>query len=679
MEKATTAVHIQLSIGGMTCINCQNKIEKELQYTEGIIDISVSYNNGTADIVYDQTKISLKEIISVIEKLDYEVLPEQGKRKNDLMDIICMLVIIVALYVMLQSMGILNLLAPSRLADSKMGYGMLFVIGLITSVHCIAMCGGINLSQCLPQSRKQEMGNDSKLAAFLPALSYNLGRVVSYTVIGFALGLIGFVLGGGAEVGLSALLQGSLKMIAGLFMIIMGINMLDLFPWLRKLTIRMPKAAALRIGQEKAKHRRPFLVGILNGFMPCGPLQSMWIVALATGNPFAGALSMFLFSLGTVPLMLGLGSIVSALGRKFTDKVMTVGAVLVVVLGLAMLSQGGTLSGWLSSDLLLALLIAFCIAGVLLSIPVKSRAGRRIAQVVSLVIIIGSCTMWNSQAAEVQSVSETDTELEVVDGVQVVNSTLMPGRYPNITVQAGVPVKWVIDAPEGSINGCNYKMIIQDYGIEHTFQTGENIIEFTPETVGTVTYSCWMGMIHGNIFVVDEEQGEAAASDAGTAAVEADTVVDADVDVPTPAGYTIPTENLAIAALKTDENGNTYQEVTIQLTDEGFAPAVVVLQSNIITIWNIDNQMEDAGNSVELLAPYYSTKLSLQEGVNQLNLYPGESFDVSTGDNRFYCYVKVVDDLETVDEEAVREEADSFETLIYPATVFESAGMSCCG
>ena len=75
------------------------------------------------------------------------------------------------------------------------------------------------------------------------------------------------------------------------------------------------------------------------------------------------------------------------------------------------------------------------------------------------------------------------------------------GEYPEITVKAGVPVKWIIDAPKGSVNGCNYKIFIQDYGIEYTFRTGENIINFTPDKTGTVNYSCWMGMIQGKIFV----------------------------------------------------------------------------------------------------------------------------------------------------------------------------------
>lgn len=653
---------IRLHIGGMSCVNCQNKIEEALHHTKGIIGVKVSYGNATADIVYDGEAISLEEIIAVIERLDYETFLKEKAAGLDMTNIICMLVIIVALYVMLQSMGILNLLVPSQLADAKMGYGMLFVIGLITSVHCIAMCGGINLSQCIPQVA-QGGQNDKRVAVFAPAFLYNMGRVLSYTAMGFVLGTAGFLIGG-TELGLSIFLQGILKIIAGLFMVIMGINMLGLFPWLRKFTLRMPKFLVRKIGKQKAKANRPFLVGILNGFMPCGPLQSMWIVALASASPFSGALSMFLFSMGTVPLMLGFGSIVSALGKKFTDKVMTVGAVLVVVLGLAMLSQGGSLSGLLPSDLLLVLVIAFCIAGVLLSIPVRGKAVEHMIKAVSMAVVIGSYALWSFQGTLAQSSSAADTNVEVVDGVQVVESTLSSGRYPNITVRAGVPVKWVIDAPEGSINGCNNRMIIRDYGVEYSFHTGENVIEFTPESTGTVRYSCWMGMIRGNIFVTDGTEGNAAAS--------------SEVSVPTPAGYAIPTKNLAVASPSKDEYGNEIQEVSITLTDEGFSPAVVVVQREKTVYWNLENRLSDAEKGTGLLAPYYSTQLTLKNGVNQLSLYPTESFDVSTDDNRFYAYIKVVDDLTAVDEVAVREEVDAFEPLIYPAEVFESSGMSCC-
>lgn len=656
----------RLHIAGMSCVSCQNKIERKLKNTVGIQDVTVSYNTGVADITYDSAVITLKEIKAVIEKLDYEALPEKEKPGHDIGRLAGILIIIVSLYGLLQKFGILNLLVPSRLADTKMGYGMLFIIGLLTSVHCIAMCGGINLSQSIPR-REEENDRNSRFGVFRPALLYNLGRVISYTAIGFLVGFVGMMIGGGSGEGLPTLFQGILKLIAGTFMVIMGINMLELFPWLRRFNLRMPKFLAVKIGGKKAASRQPLIVGLLNGLMPCGPLQSMQLVALASGNPFAGAFAMFLFSLGTVPLMLGFGSLISALGRKFSKKVMEVGAVLVVVLGLAMLSQGGSLSGLLPPDQLFVLVIMLCAIGLAASIPFRRNRYKAVSiAAVFIIMIVG--ILWNSQNGA-GSLNEANAaeEIEIVDGVQIINSTLSSGSYPNITVQAGIPVKWVINAPAGTVNGCNYKMLLKEYGIEHEFTEGENIIEFTPEKSGTVQYTCWMGMIRGNIFVT-EKDGAVTASSA-----------DGAVDVPVPSGYQIPSDALAVARLSKDENGRDIQEVSIELTENGFSPAVVVVESGIPVIWYINNTLADEENGTGLLVPVYSVKLELASGENSLYLYPQNSFDVSTDDNRFYAYVKVVDDVNQIDRTAIQQEVDMFETLIYPDIVFESSQMDCCG
>lgn len=660
----------RLHIGGMTCINCQNKIESRLKNTAGIEAASVSYSTGTAEISYDSSILTLKDIEAVIEQLGYEVLPETKKQETDIGKTVGLLVIIVLLYGLLQHFGVLNLLAPSRLADTGMGYGMLFVVGLLTSVHCIAMCGGINLSQCIPHCGDQ---SGTAPAALRPAFLYNLGRVISYTVIGFLLGFLGMMLGGDSGTGLSTLVQGIIKMIAGCFMIIMGITMLGLFPWLRRFNLRMPGIVAVKLGRKKAEGKQPLVVGLLNGLMPCGPLQSMQLVALASGNPFSGALAMLMFSLGTVPLMLGLGSLVSALGRRFTKEVMNVGSVLVVVLGLAMLSQGGSLSGLLLPDRLFVLIIMLCLIGTAASLPSGGRQYRAVGMAALVIAALGAGTVWGSMG-EKAGLSEEETaaeEIEITDGIQVVNSTLTPGRYPNITVQVGIPVKWVIDAPAGSITGCNYKLLLNEYGIVHEFTEGENIIEFTPTKTGTVQYTCWMGMLRGTIFVTDgDSTAEAASKEQGTEAA---------ADVPVPSGYQIPSDRLAVAQRTTDETGEEIQEVRIELTEDGFSPAVIVAEAGLPVAWYIDNSLEDAENGTDILAPLYYTELQLVSGENVLYLYPQESFEISTGDNRFYAYVKVVDDIEQIDEDAIRQEVDAFETLIYPASIFEDYGMSCCG
>lgn len=614
----------RMRIGNMTCISCQNKIEKKLRNTAGIETVDVSYSAGTAVVTFDTDIISYKSIVGLIEAMDYEVLPNQDRKPGSLRQVIGMLVIILSLYLLIDQSGLLNLLVPGQLADETMGYGMLFFIGLITSVHCVAMCGGINLSQCIPKSG-EEGTKKGRFSTVRPTFLYNMGRVISYTAVGFLVGALGSV------VTFSNTLQGVLKLAAGLFMVIMGINMLGMFPWLRKINPRMPAIFAKKIDQEKSKSGSPFLVGLLNGLMPCGPLQAMQIYALSTGNPFSGALSMFLFSLGTVPLMFGLGALSSVLGKRFSQKVMTIGAVLVVVLGMSMFSQGLSLSGIQPPDLLTNII---------------------------------------SNEGESQ---EKQEQVTIKDGVQIVKSTLSSGRYPNIHVQADIPVKWIIDAPQGSINGCNNRMLIRDFGIEYSFQTGENIIEFTPGAAGKISYSCWMGMIRGSIYVSEER-----ASNTENDSEMEETLKKYTPEKPVPANYIIPVEQVEISKDAVDATGKPIQKITIELTKQGFSPGVFVVQSGIDVEWEIIDNTSESETGTDLLVPDFKTVLYLEKGENVLYFTPTESFDFSTGDNSSYGYVKVVDDRETVDLNGVKEEVSQFKTMIWPDDTFQGAGGSCC-
>lgn len=625
----------KIRIGGMTCISCQNKIEKKLNSTDGIESATVDYAKGIADVVYHPDLVTLKEIAAVIERLDYEVLADNQTAADNKTRGVGLIILILSLFMLLQQFGVTNFFNSFPLAEEGMGYGMLFLIGLLTSVHCVAMCGGINLSQCIPQVERPASG---PLASLGPSFLYNLGRVISYTVIG---GLVGAL---GGVISFSGAFKGVVQLAAGMFMVIMGINMLGLFPALRKLTPHMPRFFSRKINEEKGRSKSPLYVGLLNGLMPCGPLQAMQLYALSTGSMTQGALSMLLFSLGTVPLMFGLGALSSVLSKKFTRKVMTVGAVLVVVLGLSMFSSGMSLSG-------------FSFAG-------SSGSSQGEAQVV------------------------------IENGVQQISSTLASGGYPAITVQSGLPVRWTIEAPEGSINGCNNRMIIPEYNIEYQFQPGENVIEFTPSSSGTFPYSCWMGMIRSSITVVENGSELSNGSDGSTSsgngidgrATYPDDTNGSDSDQdffdygttlePVSANITIPAEKLAVAEMK-----GGYQTVSVELTDRGFSPAIIVVQAGISVQWVLRDSSA-LGTNADLLIPAYSTKLTLTPGNNTLNFVPLESFDFSSGDHTSYGYIKVVDDLSSIDAESIKAEVRDFETLIWPPELFnagEAAGAGGAG
>lgn len=223
----------------------------------------------------------------------------------------------------------------------------------------------------------------------------------------------------------------------GVFMVLMGINMLSLFPWISKLfsIFRRKK------DKEKTRSSKPFIVGLLNGFMPCGPLQSMWLVALATASPLKGAISMLLFSLGTVPLMVFFGSIFSLLGYHFK----IIENKLVIVLGLSMMGQGGSLSGFLPPDLLLYPKVAFFLSPIVLSIRVRRKMTKATLATASIIIIAMSILLWSFQGRLISTSINGDSSSSISQRVQIIEITLSSGRYPNITVKAGLPFKWYIN------------------------------------------------------------------------------------------------------------------------------------------------------------------------------------------------------------------------------------------
>jgi sulfite exporter TauE/SafE/copper chaperone CopZ len=472
-----------IQIADMTCVNCERKIEKKLKGMPGILDVKANFADGSVKVVCDADRISSGEMEKLIEELDYHVVKEERQRRTSdtVLRGIWISIALYELYAILDRFDLFNIFYNFPEAKAGMGYGMLFVVGLLTSVHCVAMCGGINLSQSLSPSmpralteyltgagggnsagtgergnalpRPPEPGRFNAAARFAVIRSgflYNLGRVVSYTLAGGAVGMLGAVISPSESV------RGAIQLTAGVFMVIMGLNMLNVFPWLRRLNPHMPKIFADRI--HGGTSNGPLYVGLLNGFMPCGPLQAMQLYALSTGSFIRGALSMFVFSAGTLPLMFGLSALSSILSKKFTRAIMTVGATMVVVMGVAMFGNGMSLTG-----------ISFM------------QGGGSSAQIVPA---------------------------RIEGDVQLVRTELKSGRYDPIKVQVGIPVRWTIHANPGTINGCNNRIVIPEYDrLQKKLEFGDNIVEFTPTRTGTFTYTCWMGMIRGRITVVEEDAG----------------------------------------------------------------------------------------------------------------------------------------------------------------------------
>lgn len=448
-------------VSGMTCGHCEMRVSKAARKVEGVTSSIASFSGKRLEVTYDSDVIEEERLVSAVTQAvtaeGYRVVGAD-KTAQPISKVVPVVLIILSLYFILRFTVGFDFFGYIPKIDSTISLAALFVTGLFTSVHCIAMCGGINLSQSV--SAKGEVKNKLR-----NPILYNLGRVISYTVIGGIVGGIGSVLF------LSETVKAILLALAAVGMLLMGLSMLGWLPWW--LTPRMPRFLASKI-DKKGAGKGPLVIGLLNGFMPCGPLQAMQLYALATGSVLTGALSMFLFSLGTVPLMLGAGALFSVLKGKFAYVIQRVSAVLVVFFAVVMASNALSLSGVRSATTLDAA-------------PAATAAVQE-----------------KESASLLQQALDKGYLPATLDGnVQKIQANLNPSVYPFIIVQKGIPLELTIMADESSITGCNQTVVFPSFDVKKALTPGDNVIKFTPNESGLISYTCWMGMLDGRILVVD--------------------------------------------------------------------------------------------------------------------------------------------------------------------------------
>lgn len=422
---------IYLKVEGMHCSHCYSKITSLLKSFKNIKN--VSYTKNIFTITYENN-IDKEAIISKINDIGYmtnenyfsENLSSLKNTKNLQEFIIVTLIIILILFSLNKILGvnIFNLI-PS--IDDSVTYGMLFILGLLTSIHCVSMCGGINL---LASINTKQKGNLKR-----PVL-YNVGRLISYTLLGGVVGLLGKVLN------LNTKISSVIIIIASIIMMLMAFNMLGFIPF------KIPF-----LSKKIKRPNNPFLIGFLNAFMPCGPLQSLELYALTTGSFIKGALSMFMFCLGTIPLMLTMGLVLNLVKGKTKIILNKIAISLMFVLAVIMLNRGLT--------------------GLGISLPKKDYT--------------------NFLAAKVN------------DEYQIVDFNLTYDNYADIIVKKDMPVKMIIHVDENYLTGCNNEIVISEFNVKNKLTIGDNIIYFTPDKEGSYTITCWMNMLKNTILVTSDE------------------------------------------------------------------------------------------------------------------------------------------------------------------------------
>lgn len=238
-----------------------------------------------------------------------------------------------------------------------------FVVGLLGSVHCAGMCGGIVGALSVAPARGQAVPVTVRLAppvrpALVNMLAYNAGRIVSYMLAG---GLAGGIGQGAAALSRLPALQAGAYWMANLMLALLGLYLMDAWRGLARL--EQGGQVLWRHVQPLLRHVRPaqgaglgparlLAAGALWGWLPCGMVYSVLVTAMLSGSAAGGALVMLAFGLGTLPMLLGLGLLGARLraGLRLRGVRLACGA---LVLGFGLLglarAAGGLPHSWLET------------------------------------------------------------------------------------------------------------------------------------------------------------------------------------------------------------------------------------------------------------------------------------------------------------------------------------------
>jgi sulfite exporter TauE/SafE len=340
----------------------------------------------------------------------------------------------------------------------------MFVLGLVTSLHCVSMCGPMVVTYAVK-------GDDSGPwhSKLIPSFAYQGAKISSYVVVGLVLGAVGSAFNVDA-------FRPYVMLAAGIFMIVMGLGMTGKAPWAARLVPRAPKF--LTAALSKARHKAtadaqtgesslatPVTFGLLTGLMPCAPLIAAELAAAATGSVLGGGIAMLAFGLGTAPLMLVFGTASSLLTRTLRERVMALLAIVVILFGVVYIDR----------------------AAMRLGSPVTFASG------------------WQALAGTPKSGAQSAPYTTGADGVAEVPLTIRNTQYVPQTVQipADRPVRLIVDRQEDV--ACSAQLAIPQLGVLADLKpNGVTKVDVPAAKAGKYTLTCGMGMMSGTLVVGSE-------------------------------------------------------------------------------------------------------------------------------------------------------------------------------
>ena len=454
----------QYFVKGMHCASCEVLIEKKLLTLNNVKAVEASNSKNEVTIEYSDEKPALDDLDKLFKDDGYKFSVSAIKNvpsRRGLFSAFLIFLTLLVLFFILSRFGLGGFLDVSATSSLP----TFFLFGLLAGVSsCAALVGGVILSMS-----KQWSALYSRETSFVkksqPQLLFNIGRLVSYIILGGILGAIG------SAFQLSLNFTSGLVILISVIMLFLGLQMLGVKK-LQRFQLTLPKFITRYIANEKNFQGKylPSVLGDLTFFLPCGFTLTAQSLALLSGNILQGSLIMFIFALGTLPslLVISFSSVHFLRKPHLSTLFLNIAGFLVLFFGLYNINAQLNVLG----------------------IP-----------------NISDFFINRTQEDSLASLPE------IVDGKQVVTMEASAKGYdPNyFTVQAGIPVTWQID--DVGTSGCTNVIISKDlFDGEIPLTPGEIATkEFLPEEHGIYKFSCWMGMVSGAIEVVDKETNQFAS------------------------------------------------------------------------------------------------------------------------------------------------------------------------
>ncbi|MFH0969183.1 MAG: sulfite exporter TauE/SafE family protein [Patescibacteria group bacterium] len=466
---------IIIPIKGMHCKSCELLIEENVSKIPNVHKADAIYKKSILEVYhYNHLNPDMNQIEESVRSAGYDIGQDEkkgliSKNPSDYKDLGIAFLFLVGLYFILKNFGILSSNFGFSSANPS-SLSVVFLVGLTAGIStCMALVGGLVLGVSARHSEKHPEA--TPLQKFRPHLFFNMGRILLFTLFGGILGSLGSVFQ------FSSLTLGIITIVVGAVMLIVGFQLTEIFPFLNRIKITLPKFISKKVGanrhEKEYSHKSSMLLGGMTFFLPCGFTQAMQLYAISTGSFLTGALVMGTFALGTAPGLLGIGGLTAVVKGIFARRFFKFAGILVIFFSLFNISNGYNLTGWQ----------------------------------------IGSQSAVNNS----QSTSGQDPNVTLQNGVQIVKMTQSAQGYSpkTFTIKKGIPVKWTIDAQEPY--SCSSTITISKLNITKRLTKGENVIEFTPTEIGALKFSCSMGMYTGVFNVVDDQGNGATSSELNNA------------------------------------------------------------------------------------------------------------------------------------------------------------------